>query len=207
MKEYEIIFYHSGRTAETERLLKTKLSRLGLECHASAAAVSPAELADTLKKLLTACDIAVIIGGLDGGAQSTDSILSMVLSSKCDTLQCEKLVDDEHNLSYWIQAEHQCILVLPDDTEVMEAMLEKRMLSKLKNTYQLSEETDESPSIATVTAELRQQLSNRQHTAAAYSAQIARRQQAQLKRMLLWTVLAFAAGGLLLAAAVLLFLL
>ena len=138
--EYEIIFYHSGKTFEAERLLDRKLSGLHLTRRLSAEAVTPEELADQLSGCLSRCNIMVIIGGLDGGQQSTDSILSMILSAQGDSLHCEKLLDEEDNPAYYICAEQQCILVLPDDPAVMETMLDKRLLSVLKEKYVLGDE-------------------------------------------------------------------
>ena len=124
---YNIIFYHSGKTAEAERLTDKKLSALTLSKGAVYAAVSPSELAKRLKNSLSAADIAIIIGGLDGGRQSTDTILSLVLSSKASSMQCEKLLDDDDNIAYLIKAGRQYILVLPDDPDAIAAMLDKRM--------------------------------------------------------------------------------
>lgn len=195
--EYEIIFYHSGKTSETERLLDKKLTRLHLTRRTSTAAVTPEELANALQKSLTACDLVVIIGGLDGGHQSTDSILSLILSAKGDSLHCEKLVDDEENLAYCIRAEKQCLLVFPDDPDIMEEMLDKRLLSELKKEYTLREEETDVPALETVTAQLQKQLSDREAPSSDYHAQLIRQQETVLKR-LRWGMIASAAVGVIL---------
>ncbi len=202
--EYEIIFYHSGKTSETERLLDKKLSKLHLVRRTSTAAVDPQELAEALAHSLTVCDIVIIIGGLDGGRQSTDSILSMILSAKEDHLHCEKLVDGDEHLSYCIRAEQQCILVFPDDPQVMEEMLNKRLLRQLKKDYTLREEESDAPSLETVTAQLQKQLADQDTPTSDYHAQVIRRQETELKRLLVGTIVSAAVGVILLVLAFLL---
>ncbi len=202
--EYEIIFYHSGKTFEAERLLDRKLSGLHLTRRLSAAAVTPEELADQLSGCLSRCNIMVIIGGLDGGQQSTDSILSMILSAQGDSLHCEKLLDEEDNPAYYICAEQQCILVLPDDPAVMETMLDKRLLSVLKEKYVLGdEEQEEVPSMETVTAALQKDLSGLGQNTSDYHARLMAQQQTSLNRLRLLTLVSAGIGILLLIAAIL----
>ena len=202
--EYEIIFYHSGKTFEAERLLDRKLSGLHLTRRLSAAAVTPEELADQLSGCLSRCNIIVIIGGLDGGQQSSDSILSMILSAQGDSLHCEKLLDEEDNPAYYICAEQQCILVLPDDPAVMETMLDKRLLSVLKEKYVLGdEEQEEVPSMETVTAALQKDLSGLGQNTSDYHARLMAQQQTSLNRLRLLTLVSAGIGILLLIAAIL----
>lgn len=202
--EYEIIFYHSGKTFEAERLLDRKLSGLHLTRRLSAAAVTPEELADQLSGCLSRCNIMVIIGGLDGGQQSTDSILSMILSAQGDSLHCEKLLDEEDNPAYYICAEQQCILVLPDDPAVMETMLDKRLLSVLKEKYVLGdEEQEEVPSLETVTAALQKDLSGLGQNTSDYHTRLMAQQQTSLNRLRLLTLVSAGIGILLLIAAIL----
>ena len=202
--EYEIIFYHSGKTFEAERLLDRKLSGLHLTRRLSAAAVTPEELADQLSGCLSRCNIIVIIGGLDGGQQSTDNILSMILSAQGDSLHCEKLLDEEDNPAYYICAEQQCILVLPDDPAVMETMLDKRLLSVLKEKYVLGdEEQEEVPSLETVTAALQKDLSGLGQNTSDYHTRLMAQQQTSLNRLRLLTLVSAGIGILLLIAAIL----
>ena len=202
--EYEIIFYHSGKTFEAERLLDRKLSGLHLTRRLYAAAVTPEELADQLSGCLSRCNIMVIIGGLDGGQQSTDSILSMILSAQGDSLHCEKLLDEEDNPAYYICAEQQCILVLPDDPAVMETMLDKRLLSVLKEKYVLGdEEQEEVPSMETVTAALQKDLSGLGQNTSDYHTRLMAQQQTSLNRLRLLTLVSAGIGILLLIAAIL----
>ncbi len=203
--DYEIIFYHSGKTAETERLLEKKFAPIELARRATSAAVSPSELANRLKDSLTAADIVVIIGGLDGGRQSTDAILSLILSSKASSLKCEKLLDDDDNLSYLIRAGEQCIIVFPDEPEIIETMLDKRLMRELCRIYSLSAPEDEEASIDEVTGELKKQLSGMKLVRSGYGAKYAEKQLRELKifRIAMWSALA--AGILLLIIAIILF--
>lgn len=190
--DYEIIFYHSGKTAETERLIEKKLGALSLSRGTSFAAVSPSELANGLKTALRRTNIAVIIGGLDGGKYSTDAILSLVLSSKASSMKCEKLLDDNDNIAYLIKAGRQYILVLPDEPEIIEEMLDKRMIKELCADYSLDVSEKSRTSIDEVTGKLKKQLSEMGMTRGSYRAQYAEKQHKELKLLssLMWAALA-----------------
>ncbi len=199
---YEIIFYHSGKTAEAERLTDKKLSALSLERSSSCAAMSPAELAKRLKEALGAADIVVIIGGLDGGRQSTDAILSLVLSSKAAAMTCEKLLDDNDNIAYLIKAGRQYILVLPDEPEVIEAMLDKRMIRELCTGYSLSMNKKDASSIDRVTDELKRELSGMPPSNGSYSVRYAEKQKRELRLLRGLTIAALGTAILFLILAV-----
>lgn len=204
--EYEIIFYHSGKTAECERLLEKRLSKLGLSALPSTAATDPASLASELQQALSCSDIVIIIGGLDGGRQSTDSILSQILSAEKERPDCEKLVDDNDNIAYFLKAGDQCIVVLPDETEVMEGMLDKRIMKELIKQYSLTEQKDDTPPIETVTSTLRKQLSEMERSHPSRSGTYADQQRREMKKLLTAAVAVGAAGVLLLLTAVILLL-
>ncbi len=203
--EYEIIFYHSGKTAETERLIEKKFRRIGLSRRGSCASVKPSELGNALKRALSRSDAAVLVGGLDGGRQSTDVILSSMLSSKAGSLHSERLVDEEDNEAYLIRAGRQFIILFPDETEVIEEMLDKRMLSEIKRFFELSEDEEESRPIEDVTGELRKQLSGMSPAGSSYALMYAQKQSRELKRLriLFWSLLA--GGVILLIIAIILF--
>lgn len=203
--DYEIIFYHSGKTAETERLLERKLSRIGLDRKTSTAAMSPSELAQCLKKALSRSCTAVVIGGLDGGRQSTDSILSAVLSPRAGKLHSERLVDENGNEAFLIRSGRQCIILFPDETEVIEEMLDKRMLGEMKKFFDLIEDDDDTPSIDDVTVELRKHLSGMSPAGSSYALRYAEKQNRELKLLKTLFLSLFAAGAALIAAAVIIF--
>lgn len=200
---YDILFYHSGKTAETERLIEKYFRKLKLKKRSSYAAVSPSELAGRLERSLKKSDIVVIIGGLDGGRQSTDAILSSILSSKASVLDCEKLIDDDDNISYIISAGKQCILVFPDETEVIGTMLELRIVSRLKKKYSLNEESEDIPSFESVKKELERQLEGQDMNSSGYAAEYVRNEKTKLNRLKICIAAASAAGVILTAAAVL----
>ena len=107
--KYEIIFYHSGKTAQIEKTVNSELESSELELSLSSAAVTPEELAEELKKSLKRTDLVFVVGGLDGGEQSTDNVLSIILSSNGSEVRSEKLVDDEKNTSYLLKCKNQIL--------------------------------------------------------------------------------------------------
>ncbi len=201
--EYEIIFYHAGKTFETERLLTKKLSQRQLHHSTSTAAAAPEELAEALQTALGRCSVVLIIGGLDGSRHSTDSILSVILSAQRDSLYREKIVDESDNIAYYIRAQQQCILLMPDDPNVIEEMFEKRLLSVLEQHYALQKEADTAPLLTDVTEKLNRQLQDMDRHPSDYHDQIVRQQQSELKH-LRWGITAAAITGCLLLLASLL---
>ena len=156
---YEIIFYHAGRTAETEKLLQTLLTPYDLEGSGSKAATEPSDLPALLKDSVSRCRLVFISGGLDGSHHSTDTLLSTVLSSSGGEIRSEKLIDDSGSTAYLLRAEQQTLVLLPDETEVIRHMMEKRLLSELQKSYELTYREDSRPPIETITQELDRQLS------------------------------------------------
>ncbi len=204
--EYDIIFYHSGRTAEAERLLEKQFGERKMTRRASAAAMTPEELAHRLQKSLKHSDMAVIIGGLDGGSQSTDSILSSILSARAGSLHSEKLTDEEEHTAYVIHAGFQSILVFPDDTEVIEAMLDKRLLEDLSRRYSLQREEPDRPVLDHVTGQLQQELSRMGEKDTSYVLACQRKQQEDRKLRWMIGILSCAGAALIVLSVVLFFL-
>ncbi len=157
---YEIIFYHSCKTAEIEKLISSKLSMIEMNLSQSFAATEPTELAQFLEQSLNRVDSVIIIGGLDGGKQSTDKVLSTVLSGKGSKMDSKKIVDDNENVGYIIKCREQSIIVLPDETNVIGIMLDKRIISELSETYKLKKQENKTPPIESIAGELDRQLSS-----------------------------------------------
>lgn len=157
--KYEIIFYHSGKTAQIEKTVNSELESSELELSLSSAAVTPEELAEELKKSLKRTDLVFVVGGLDGGEQSTDNVLSIILSSNGSEVRSEKLVDDEKNTSYLLKCKNQTIVVFPDDIEFIEKMLRAKIILELRKKYSLKYEEGERPQMDKITKELDSQLS------------------------------------------------
>lgn len=192
---YEIIFYHSGRTAEAERLLGSRLSRLGLERLSSAAATEPDDLPPMLSASLGRCGLVFIIGGLDGSKSSTEALLSQVLSSAAGDISSERLIDEDENIAYLISSGRQMIILLPDDTAVTDRMLEKRIISQLETFYSLSTREDDRPPIGQITKELDRQLASmpRKPVGFAVSAAAADYGRSERRMTLIAAILAAAA--------------
>ena len=161
---YEVIFYHAGRTAEIETTLSGALDSIALYPSASCAALTPAELAQHLAASLNRVDPVFIIGGLDGGRQSTDKILSIVLSARENEMTANKLIDDEDNTAYLIRSRQQFIFVLPDDADIIQKMLDLRIRQELRKLYSLSERQEAVPAVAGIAGELERQLSRMPRT-------------------------------------------
>ena len=203
--KYDIIFYHSGKTAEAERLLERRLLPLGCERERTAAAITPQELGRLLGASVKSSRLVFIIGGLDGGKQSTDSVLSVILSSKDGQIRAEKLVDDNDGLCYLIRSREQTIVVFQDDPEIIEFMLENRVLDELKEVYSISGEESGLPSFESVAGELRTQLSGMKMSRPAPLNEAVKREEKALKIMRAAIIALIAVGASLIAAAVILF--
>ncbi len=202
---YDIIFYHSGRTSETEKLLNKKLSPYKAERAASVAAMTPKDLAKELEASLGRTRLVFIIGGLDGGRQSTDTILSSILSSDSG-MTSEKLIDNDDNISYMIKSEDRTIAVLPDEPEVISEMLDKRIISELRKRYSLTSEKDDTPSIESVVSELDRQLSGMDRTRTSFGFEAMRREKKSLDRLKILITALFAAGIALAVISIILYL-
>ncbi len=135
--DYELIYYTSGRTAETERVLDKELSPLGLIHSAGAAATDKSELADILEKGLRKSRLIFVIGGLNDGYDSTDKVLSKILVSNDESVS-SKRIDGENTSGYIIRSKEQTIVVLPDDPEETERMLQGGVISELAEVYSLT---------------------------------------------------------------------
>ena len=156
--DYEIIFYHSGKTAEIEKTINQRLEKTGMNMSQSAAAVSPTELADMLGKALDRVEAVIIVGGLDGGTQSTENVLSSVLSTNGSKMNSKKIVDENGNISYMIRCREQTILVFPDETDVIISMLDAKIIAELIEIYKLKPVQKNTPSIDEIAKELDRQL-------------------------------------------------
>ncbi|MGN0470398.1 MAG: hypothetical protein ACI4GV_05750 [Acutalibacteraceae bacterium] len=168
--DYEIIFYHSGRTAEIEKAINQRLEKTGMNMSQSAAAVSPAELADMLGSSLGRSEAVIIVGGLDGGSQSTENVLSAVLSTNGSKMKSNKIVDESGNIAYMIRCLEQTILVFPDETDVITSMLDAKIISELTEIYKLKPVQKKSPSIDEIASELDRQLAGLSRTRTNISA-------------------------------------
>lgn len=204
---YEIIFYHAGKTAATEQLLQEFLDSRGGQHSGTAAATEPSDVPALLQTALTRSELIFIIGGLDGSRQSTDSLLSSALSAASGSVRSEKLLDDSGNTAYLLRCEHQTIVLLPDDVEVIRHMFERKLLSEFKSIYSLRTAENTKPSIEQVTRELEEQLSAMPRKTVGMVAPVSFSSQSRSKRLRLWAGIFAAASLLLLGLCVLFFLL
>ena len=204
---YEIIFYHSGRTAETECLLEKRLNRFKLERSKTTAATDPEELVSNLNNALKRTELIFICGGLDGSRQSTDSVLSAVLSAGSGKLISEKLIDEKGNIAYIIRAERQLIIAVPDDPEVISGMSDKRIRDELQAIYSLEPDEDEKPSIDEITQKLDEQLKAASSSRIQPINKVALQQEQEQKKLLFASVILGVASAALAISAILLYVL
>ena len=90
-------------------------------------------------------------------------------------------MDDNENEAFLIRSGRQCIILFPDETEIIEEMLDKRMLSEIKKFFDLSEDEEDGPSIEDVTVQLRKQLSGMSPAGSSYALRYAEKQKRDLK--------------------------
>ncbi len=198
--DYEIIFYHSGSTSVLEQLLHKELSPSGMKAAASAAAFTPKKLVLLLSASLSRCDVVFIIGGLDGGKASTDTILSAVLSAGEGGISSDKLIDESGAEAYILRAAKQKIIVLPDDSEVVNEMLQSRIKDELKRDYALSGNNSavSRPDVEAIAQELDKELSKTSRVRVTFENEYAKKEARSLKKLLIPTVM-FAVAGVVLA--------
>ncbi|MGN0537258.1 MAG: hypothetical protein ACI4M3_04715 [Acutalibacteraceae bacterium] len=164
--DYEIIFYHAGMTAENENALTKALAVLPMVQTGACAATTPKDLAKELSNSLSRVKSVFIIGGLDGGTQSTERILSKILSGKKSDLTSNKIeLPNVSEKGYFIRCMDQTIVVLPDNSQVIERMIANPVLSELEKVYSLKrKEQDEYPNIREISNKLDTQLSDAART-------------------------------------------
>lgn len=164
--DYEIIFYHARMTAENETALTKALTPFSLNQSGALAATTPKELAKELSLSLSRVKLVFVVGGLDGGEQSTEKILSKVLSGKKASLTSNKIILEESvEDGYIIRCMDQTVLVLPDDSNSIEAMMSKAVSGELAKIYKLKKREEEArPDIEQISEKLDTQLSDTART-------------------------------------------
>lgn len=163
--DYEIIFYHARMTAENETTLTKTLTPFSLKQSGASAATTPKELAKELSQSLSRVKLVFVVGGLDGGEQSTEKILSKVLSGKKSKLTSNKIILEESvEDGYIIRCMEQTVLVLPDDSKSVEAMMNKAVSSELAKIYKLKKHEEVRPDIEQISGKLDTQLSDAART-------------------------------------------
>lgn len=152
---YEIIFYHSEKTAELERLLSNRLSVLSLSQSDARAAVDPEELSSTLNAALKRSRLIFIIGGLDGGIQSADNVMKKVLFPRKGSSLKKSDLGQGASL---IESSGQCIVLLPDSAGDTEKIIPE-LLPLLESIYHLKKEEQDKVEQDKIVEELDRELS------------------------------------------------
>lgn len=181
--DYEIIFYHSGKTAELENVLSGGLGQ-GFRQKNACAAADPNELAGSLIKELKLCRMIVIIGGLDGGIQSTDRILGDVLSPKNERDFDSRPLGKEGRL---LRSGEQTIILLPDSATEIRSLLPE-LKKQLCGIYKIKEEEDTVADIDKVTEELDKNLAGTKRVRVAPTGMTAEKRNSRRQSALKATI-------------------
>ncbi len=134
--DYEIIFYHAGKTAEIQALIDSSLNGISLHLRNVCAAVSPVELSKQLAVSVSRSRLIVVIGGDD----ECETVLGKVLTTKSGSISQETIE------SYGVRAvvrtvSGQAVVQLPGDTEDISCILDG-LVQRLAEYFGTKPETD-----------------------------------------------------------------
>lgn len=158
--DYQLIFYHSGQTGEIERVILEGTEKISLLPNDSSSAVSPEELADKLELALSDSDLVFIVGGLDGGIQSTDSIVKDMFSSKKTEITVKE-IEIEYNHAVLVLYKNQMTILLPDDIKFIKKLINGELKETIKDKFSLKEKENDNPPLEKVSHLIEQQLATR----------------------------------------------
>ena len=153
---YEIIFYHSGKTAELQNIISSGLSPLSLDLRGACAAADAKELSDSLAAAGKRRKLIFVAGGAAEGANSPAEIIKKVLKPKKGSLNEEKLILDKAEGIIMTVGE-QTIILLPDDTETVNSLI-PAIKKKLSEIYHIKNDSIDPPDMDIVIKELDEQM-------------------------------------------------
>lgn len=179
---YEIIFYHSGRTAELQNIISEGLSPLSLKLRGGCAAADAKEYSDSLAAAGKRRKLIFTVGGSEEGSDSPQGIIKRVLTPKKGTLKEEKLIIDKVQ-GVLMTVGDQTIILLPDDTEKVRLLM-PTIQKRLSELYDIKLETDDPPDMDTVIKELDTQMAGTNRVKVAPSGSTAEKTKAaSLKKL------------------------
>lgn len=149
----ELIFYLAGRTGQLEDLLQECLSGLGIGLAEVTAATNEEELAAAVGKGVSRRNLLLIAGGLSkpddqNTARQMSKLLSLPLSSVNPPVFRNGIslsAGENRPGGFFLESGRQSLLLLPDDPDVVEALLDRQALTLLQKKYGLSSERREEP--------------------------------------------------------------
>jgi len=179
---YEIIFYHSGKTAELQTMLEDGLATLGLRLAGGYASSDAVELSEKLAAAGKRRNIIFVIGGSEEGNKSPCEIIKKVITPKKSKLEEEKISSDNAECIIMTISE-QSIILLPDDTEKLISLM-PNIRKKLSERYGIKDETQDSTNVNSVIKELDTQMAETKRVRVSPSGSTAEKTKAETLKKL-----------------------
>ena len=134
MVECKTVFYSARKTSLCERALKKSFSELDLDMSEISFAADRGSLCDALTEAFAECNIVFVIVGLGfGDERDVKNIVSRLIKSSCVD-DCKKLKNPTGDDGYVIRAQHQLLVLLPDEPEQIEAIMQGAIAGYIKIT-------------------------------------------------------------------------
>ncbi len=179
---YEIIFYHSWKTAELQTMLEDGLATLGLRLAGGYASSDAVELSEKLAAAGKRRNIIFVIGGSEEGNKSPCEIIKKVITPKKSKLEEEKISSDNAECIIMTISE-QSIILLPDDTEKLISLM-PNIRKKLSERYGIKDETQDSTNVNSVIKELDTQMAETKRVRVSPSGSTAEKTKAETLKKL-----------------------
>lgn len=183
---YEIIFYHSGKTAELQTMLEDGLATLELRLAGGYASSDAVELSEKLAAAGKRRNIIFVIGGSEEGNKSPCEIIKKVITPKKSKLEEEKISSDNAECII-MKISEQSIIFLPDDTEKLISLM-PNIRKKLSERYGIKDETQDSTNVNSVIKELDTQMAETKRVRVSPSGSTAEKTKAETLKKLKITI-------------------
>lgn len=127
------VFYAARKTSICERALKKSFSEIDLNLNDISFAADRGSLISILTDAFGECNIVFVIGGLGfDDERSIKNIVSRLVIASCVD-DCKKLKNVYGDDGYVIRAQHQLLILLPDEPEQIEAIMQCAIVGYIKN--------------------------------------------------------------------------
>lgn len=134
MVECKTVFYSARKTSLCERALKKSFSELDLDMGNVSFAADKGSLYNVLTEAFGECNIVFVIGGLGfGDERDIKNIVSRLIKSSCVD-DCKKLKNPLGDDGCVVRAQHQLLVLLPDEPEQIEAIMQGAIAGYIKIT-------------------------------------------------------------------------
>lgn len=134
MVECKTVFYSARKTSHCERALKKSFSELDLDMGNVSFAADKGSLCNVLTEAFGECNIVFVIGGLGfGDERDIKNIVSRLIKSSCVD-DCKKLKNPLGDDGCVVRAQHQLLVLLPDEPEQIEAIMQGAIAGYIKIT-------------------------------------------------------------------------